>query len=122
MQTYLELTVDSIKLMDIREKVDQFVDLLRQFLKESYETSHYGETLHVNEGKLFYNIRGISQPFHHFESVFARIDKNNGDIYSHAGKKAVGNIDSKFHGMECVDRYGVIVNRSKLIARYKELQ
>jgi hypothetical protein len=108
--------------MDIREKVDKFVELSRQLLKENYNTSYYGDTLHIDEGKLFYNIRGTTQPFHNFESTFARIDINTGDIYSHAGKKAVGNIDSKFNGMECIDRYGVIVNKNKLIERYKELQ
>ncbi len=57
-----------------------------------------------------------------FDYTFAYVDQKKGDIYSQAGEKSRGNIfTSPHHGLDCIDKYGVIVNAQKKKAKEDSL-
>ena len=94
---------------------------LSLLLKEEAEKLS-GQNIYISEGPRFISLRYISITSG-FDYTYARIEADTGDIYSHAGKKPVGNIyESPYGGAEFIGPRGVIVNRTAAKRRMKQLE
>ena len=102
----------------------QYEEHLQRFLEgatvmintpQGYSTSTlYGTALHVVHGPRFDLVRGETDPLCNRSYVFARIERETGDIYSHAGKKPRGSLYSAQSGLDAVSRNGVIVGNKSV--------
>ena len=98
--------------------VSEFEDKLNSFIEEARRLS--GEDIIAETGTRFINLVFTSE--HNHKYIYARIEKATGDIYSQSGTTARGNLlTSPYGGKELIDKYGVIVNRSKLQRRLQDL-
>lgn len=96
----------------------------QHLIEKSYHngsSSIFGNSLHIKETPKFYTIIGDKDRLTGREYVFAKIDKITGDIYSQAGKIPHGNLNNQYNGLDCIDQFGVIVNKDKKQNRLKEL-
>jgi len=100
-----------------KEYLNKFLDGANIMINtnDGYSTrTIFGKELHVDHGKKFDLIRGECTNFCVPSGyVFARIERETGDIYSQSGKKVRGSIFSEHYGLDCVTRLGVIVNANK---------
>lgn len=111
---------------NVSKQINIFLDECNLIFK-TYHTrtdGYMGTELYIDETKKLYILRGnnFNQPSFPKGYIFAKVDKITGDIYSQSGKVSKGNIFSKFNGIECINVFGVIVNKPQIIERIKELQ
>lgn len=93
------------------------MNYLEQFIQEARRLS--GRDIQAKVGPRFTNLvyRDIGRQY-----IYARID-SQGNIYSQSGSKPRGNLqDEPYHGIDLIDKYGVIVNDLKYAGRLTELR
>jgi hypothetical protein len=86
--------------------------------------AQYGTELRADQGPKNILVRGNNLYYHNCPKgvLFAKIDKQTGEIISRGGWKARSSIYSEFHGTEVLSKWGVLTDDKLIALRVQKLR